>query len=104
MAELAELVEAELQATLKRYRASPEQVREALLASFAEDRALEVQLHLPLERLRRTRACREAVDRARKRLYAELRRYLPDAEQAGQNWRGEHCATHAEYAAERAGQ
>ena len=81
MAELAELVEAELQATLKRYRASPEQVREALLASFAEDRALEVQLHLPLERLRRTRACREAVDRARKRLYAELRRYLPDKQE-----------------------
>lgn len=76
------LVEVEAELAGRRYRAEPEQVRAVFREAFAADRELLALLEgeLDLDRLRRTRICKEAVKRTRARLYHELRRYVADRE------------------------
>lgn len=77
-----ELVDAELAAMLERYRAEPEHARRVLLEVLDRDVALAKELAKlerkgrPVAQVARTRAWKQAVSRARKRLYSELRRYV----------------------------
>jgi hypothetical protein len=79
-ATLSAVVEAELAAILERYRVDADHARPILVEELSKEshlRAL-VECSVDLTAVQRTRAYRDAIKRARKRVYYALRRYVVD--------------------------